>query len=81
MDRRKRLIATPYWFENICIIMRYKFKKLFIRLVTVSILFYVLWLILNKVSPTINPPKTSRESIERDYRGAIDVDIKQLYSK
>jgi len=61
--------------------MLYKFKKLFIRLVTVSILFYVLWVIVNKVSPTINPPQPSREKIERDYRGAIKVDIKQLYSQ
>jgi len=57
--------------------MFHKIKILFIRIVTVSIVFYVLWLVVNKVSPTINPPKTSQESIERDYRGAIKIDMKQ----
>jgi len=46
-------------------------------MVTVSIVFYVLWMVVNKVSPTINPPDTSQESIERDYRGAIDINMKQ----
>ena len=50
-------------------------------LISVSIVFYVLWLVARKVSPVINPPKTSSKSIERDYRGAIKVDIKQLYSQ
>jgi len=57
--------------------MFYKIKTLLIRLVTVLILFYVLWIVVNKVSPTINPPKTSQETIERDYRGAIEIDMKQ----
>jgi len=57
--------------------MLHKIKILFIRLVTVSILFYVLWMVVNKVSPTINPPKNSQQSIERDYRGAIHIDMKQ----
>ena len=57
--------------------MLHKIKLLLIRLITVSIVFYVLWMVVNKVSPTINPPKTSQESIERDYRGAIQIDIKQ----
>lgn len=61
--------------------MFYKIKILLIRLLTVSILFYVLWIVANKVSPTINPPKTSTESIERDYRGAIKIEIKQPLSK
>jgi hypothetical protein len=43
----------------------------------VSIVFYILWVVVNKVSPTINPPKTSQESIQRDYRGAIQIDMKQ----
>ncbi len=57
--------------------MFHKIKILFIRVVTVSIVFYVLWMVVNKVSPTINPPKTSQKSIERDYRGAIKIDMKQ----
>ena len=57
--------------------MLYKIKIWSIRLVTVSIVFYVLWVVVQKVSPTINPPKTSQESIERDHRGAIEVDMKQ----
>ena len=57
--------------------MFYKIKLLLTRLITVFIVFYVLWMVVNKVSPTINPPKTSQESIERDYRGAIQIDMKQ----
>ncbi|MFW5427294.1 MAG: hypothetical protein ACKE8R_08585 [Methylophagaceae bacterium] len=57
--------------------MLHKIKLLLIRLVTVSIVFYVLWMVANKVSPTINPPKTSQESIKRDYRGAIQINMKQ----
>jgi len=45
--------------------------------ITVSIVFYVLWMVVQKASPTINPPKTSQESIERDYRGVIDINMKQ----
>ena len=51
------------------------------RLVTVSILFYVLWIVVQKVSPTINPPKPSTTSVDRDYRGAIKIDIKQPLSE
>jgi len=57
--------------------MLHKFKIILIRLVTISILFYVLWMLVNKVSPTINPPETSQKSIKRDYRGAIDINMKQ----
>jgi len=57
--------------------MLYKIKVWFIRLVTISILFYVLWFVTKQISPTINPPKNSVTSIERDYRGAIKIDIKQ----
>ncbi len=57
--------------------MLHKIKLHLIRLITVSIVFYVLWMVVNKVSPTINPPKTSQESIESDYRGAIPIDMKQ----
>ena len=57
--------------------MLYKIKLILIRLITVFILFFVLWIVINKVSPTINPPKTSQESIERDYRGAIEINMKQ----
>ena len=60
--------------------MLYKIKVWLIRLLTISILFYVLWLVMQKISPTINPPKASTTSIERDYRGAIKVDIKQSVS-
>lgn len=49
-------------------------------LLTVFITFYVLWMIVQKVSPTVNPPKTSKDiskqSIERDANGAINVDWK-----
>ena len=49
-------------------------------LLTVFITFYVLWMIVQKVSPTVNPPKTSKDisnqSIERDSNGAINVDWK-----
>ena len=55
--------------------MFYKLKTLFMRLLTVSVLFYVLWIIVNKVSPTINPHETSKVEIKRDYRGAIDLDV------
>jgi len=51
------------------------------RVVTVSILFYVLWVVAQKVSPTINPPQPSTTSVDRDYRGAIKVDIKQPLSE
>ena len=57
--------------------MLYKLKVLLIRVITVSIVFYVLWMVVQKVSPAINPPKTSQESIERDYRGAIEINMKQ----
>ena len=57
--------------------MLHKVKLIIIRLVTVFIVFYVLWMVVNKVSPTINPPQTSQKSIERDYRGAIQIDMKQ----
>ena len=50
-------------------------------LVSVFITFYVLWMVVLKVSPTINPPKTSKDisnqSLERDSRGAIDVNWKK----
>ncbi len=50
-------------------------------LVSVFITFYVLWMVVQKVSPTINPPKTSKDisnqSLERDSRGAIDVNWKK----
>jgi hypothetical protein len=56
--------------------MLYKLKRLLIVVITVSITFFVLWKIVVKISPTINPPEASQESIERDYRGAIKIDIK-----
>jgi len=56
--------------------MFYKFKTLFIRLLSVLILFYVLWIIVNKVSPTVNPPETRKVEIKRDYHGAIDLNFK-----
>ncbi|WP_299877887.1 hypothetical protein [uncultured Cocleimonas sp.] len=60
--------------------MIHKFKRLLILLVTVFITFYVLWIIVQKVSPTISPPKTSKDfsnqSIERNSNGAINVDWK-----
>ena len=61
--------------------MLYKLKRLLITLITVSITFFVLWMLVQKVSPTINPPKTSETSIERDYRGAIEIDLKPGYKK
>ncbi|HIO96939.1 MAG TPA: hypothetical protein EYG71_03330 [Leucothrix sp.] len=59
--------------------MLYKIKIYSIRFITVSIVFYILWLVAHKVSPVINPPETSTKTIERDYRGAIKVDMKQLF--
>ena len=38
-------------------------------------------MLVQKVSPTINPPKTSETSIKRDYRGAIEIDLKPDYKK
>lgn len=61
--------------------MFYKIKVILLRIITVSILFFVLWIVIQKVSPTINPPLPSTTSVQRDYRGAIDIDIKQPFSE
>ena len=59
----------------------HKLKRLLILLVSVFITFYVLWMVVLKVSPTVNPPKTSKDissqPMKRDSRGAIDVNWKK----
>ena len=36
-------------------------------------------MLLQKVSPTVNPPKSSQTSVERDHRGTIKIDINDDY--
>lgn len=81
MDRRERIEqihrVSAREQEQLGKTVLYKIKVILIRLVTISILCYFFWMVLQRVSPTINPPKTSVEKIERDYRGAIKIDMKQ----
>lgn len=61
----------------------YKIKRFFFLLLLLVILSFFYWMILKRVSPVFKPPETNHEAnrakIERDYRGAINIDAQIDY--
>ena len=53
----------------------YKIKRFLFLFILLSILASAFWAVLKRVSPVFKPPEI-RSPIERDYRGAIKIDIK-----
>jgi len=52
----------------------YKIKRFFFLLFLLTILGAAFWSVLKRVSPVFKPQE-KRATIQRDYRGAIKIDI------
>jgi len=57
----------------------FKIKRFLLLLVLLAVLAFFYSLILKKVSPVFKPPENNTVSIERDYRGAININSKVDY--
>lgn len=61
----------------------YKIKRFFFLLVLLAILAFFYWLVLKRVSPVFKQEEINHEAnkakIERDYRGAININPKLDY--
>lgn len=51
----------------------YKIKRFLFLSLLLSILSFVYWMILQRVSPVFKPPSEDRPPIERDYRGVLNI--------